>query len=110
MQGWKTKELNLYTPDYDFDRMDRLINCQGKITWRSFWDEYISHEWGAIQKSYLDWTDSKQTGKRWVTGLIQQLWEVEEAAWIYRNSILHDTPLANSMSGTLSLDRSLRIE
>lgn len=39
-------------------------------------------------------------------GLIKQCWDVEKSAWQHRNSILHDTPLAEIMSGTLSLDRS----
>ena len=110
MQGWKAKAPIEYTPEYDFDGMERLINCQSKIGWRSFWDGCLSHEWGAIQQTYLTWTKSKQTGKRWVAGLIRQLWEVEKAAWLHRNSVLHDTPLADIMCGTLSLDRSLRTE
>ena len=110
MQGWKAKAPIKYTPEYDFDGMERLIDCQNKIGWRSFWDGCLSHEWGAIQQTYLTWTKSKQTGKRWVAGLIRQLWEVEKAAWLHRNSVLHDTPLADIMCGTLSLDRSLRTE
>ena len=43
-------------------------------------------------------------------GLIKQLWEVKFSAWEYRNSVLHDTPLADILSGELSLDRSLRRE
>lgn len=42
-----------------------------------FQDGCLSHEWGAIQQSHLEWTDSKQTGKRWVlSGLTRQLCEV----------------------------------
>ena len=96
--------------DYDFDGMENLIDCQRKIGWRSFWDGCLSHEWGAIQQSFLTWTNSKQTGKGWVAGLIQQLWEVEKVAWLHMNSVLYDTPLAHIMSGTLSLDKSLHTE
>ena len=110
MQGWKAKEKITYTEDYDFDGINRLIDCQSKIGWRSFWDGCISHEWSIIQKTYLTWINSKQTGNRWVARLIRQLWEVEKAAWVHRNSVLHDTPLASIMIGTLSLDRSLRTE
>ena len=31
-------------------------------------------------------------------GLIKQLWEVEFSAWEHRNSVLHDTPLAEILS------------
>lgn len=34
----KTMQPILYTSDYDFDWMDRLLDCQGKIGCHSFWD------------------------------------------------------------------------
>ena len=46
MQGLKSKEPIKYTSEYDFDRMEQLIDCQSKIGWRLFWDRFLSHKWG----------------------------------------------------------------
>ena len=45
-----------------------------------------------------------------MAGLIRVLWDLQWDAWQHRNSVLHDTPLAQIMEGKLSLDRSLRAE
>ena len=43
-------------------------------------------------------------------GIICELWDLQWDAWQHRNSILHNTPIAEIMEGRLSLDRSLRAE
>ena len=67
-------------------------------------------EWAKVQQQYYTWVGSLKSGSKWVEGLIKQLWEVEFSAWEHRNSVLHDTPMAEILSGRLSLDRSLRRE
>ena len=64
--------------------------------------------WHKISISRLDW--EQKTGSKWVSRLIRKLWEVSCAAYKYRNSVLYDTPSAEIMIGTLSIDSSLRME
>ena len=38
------------------------------------------------------------------------MWDLEFSAWEHRNGVLHNNPLSEIISGTLSLDRALRKE
>ena len=49
----KNKSTYKYTQEYEFDGMERLIECQNMIEWQAFWDGCLSHELRAIQQSYL---------------------------------------------------------
>ena len=70
----------------------------------------VALEWAKVQHHYYSWVGSMKSGSKWVEGLIKQLCEVDFSAWEHRNSVLHYTPLAEILSGELSLDRSLRKE
>ena len=87
-----------------------MLQVQENIGWRLFLDGCLALEWAQVQQTYYDWIGSRKSGGRWVTRLIRQLWDLEFSAWEHRNSVLHDTPLADIMNGTLSLDRALRRE
>jgi hypothetical protein len=110
LTNWKDKSPVLYDSELDFPGMQRLIHSQTQIGWRLFLDGCIALEWAKVQQHYYTWMDSLKSGSKWAEGLIKQLWEVEFSAWEHRNSVLHDTPLAEILSGRLSLDRSLRRE
>ena len=67
-------------------------------------------KWAKIQQIYLSWIGSRRSGQKWVAGLIMQLWNVQWDAWMNRNEALHNTPLAENMSGGICLERALRKE
>ena len=73
-------------------------------------DGCLSYKWSKVQQMYFEWSGIKKSGNKWVSTLIQKLWDVEWEAWDDRNKILHDTPLVGIMSRDLSLDLSLGTE
>ena len=46
--------------------------------------------WCEVQQSYYEWLGVKKTGLRWLSSLIQKLWDVAWDQWNHRNGILHD--------------------
>ena len=96
--------------DVAFDGAVRVFDSQRNIGWRLFFDGCLSHECTKVQQEYLTWKGSRQSGQKWFSKLISKLWDFQHEAWMHRCSILHDTPLAEIMGGSLALDRSLRME
>jgi hypothetical protein len=45
--------------------------------------------WSEVQHRYYE-LDSRRTGLRWLTALIQKLWDVAWDMWDHRNRVLHD--------------------
>ena len=93
-----------------FDGIKDLFRAQMSVGWRLFLDGCLTYQWSIIQQKYYDWKGYRNTGNKWASGLIRKLWDIQWDAWNHRNSMLHETPLANIMEGELSLDRSLRNE
>ena len=93
-----------------FDSVKQVYEAQSEIGWRLFLDGCLSVEWAKAQQVYLSWIGSRRSGQQWAAGLIKQLWMVQWDAWMNRNEALHNTPLAENMSGGIALDRALRKE
>ena len=70
----------------------------------------LSTLWKEIQHSYYVSIGKRKTGARWVSELIKKLWLISWDQWADRNMSLHDTPLAEDLTGALSLNRSIRNE
>ena len=110
IHNWKLKRRIQLHEDIEFDGIREVFEQQKSIGWRLFLDGCLVYEWSKLQQIYLEWIGSKKTGVNWVKGLIRELWDLQWDAWQHRNSVLHNTPLAELMEGRLSLDRSLRSE
>ena len=93
-----------------FDGVFKVFTAQKSIGWRLFIDGCFSYEWAKVQQEYLDWMGSRKSGKKWVANLICQLWDLQWNTWMHRNSVLHNTPIVELMSGTACLDQALRHE
>ena len=109
----KHYKLDIPIPLHDnvsFDGVVRVFHSQRRIGWRLFLDGCLSNEWAKVQQDFLTWKGSRKSGQKWVSQLICKLWDFQHAAWMHRCSILHDTPLAEIMGGSLALDRALRLE
>ena len=63
---------------------------QDLMGWDAFLDGSISQSWRYAQEYYLEFTKSPKTSKRWVSSLIQKVFEVAWDQWEHRNGILHD--------------------
>ena len=110
IRNWKLRRKIQLHDNIEFDGIKEVFKVQKEIGWRIFLDGCLTYEWSKLQQSYLEWIGSKKTGVSWVKGLIKELWELQWDAWRHRNSVLHNTPLADIMEGKLSLERSLRKE
>ena len=93
-----------------FDGVKQLFVAQSDIGWRLFIDGCLSVEWAKTQQKYLSWIGSRRSRHKWVAGSIKKLWNFQWDAWMNRNEALHNTPLAENMSGGICLERALRKE
>ena len=110
IDNWKRgTEIQIQEGDL-FDGIKELFRAQKRVGWRLFLDGCLTYQWAMIQQKYYEWKGYRNTGNKWASGLIRKLWDMQWDAWNHRNSMIHDTPLANIMEGELSLDRSLRNE
>jgi hypothetical protein len=55
-----------------------------------FWKAGPLLGWSEVQHRYYEFLDSRRTGLRWLTALIQKLWDVAWDMWDHRNRVLHD--------------------
>ena len=110
LESFKNGERVTLQKDVLFDGVKQVFEAQSDIGWRIFIDGCLSVEWAKIQQIYLSWIGSRRSGQKWVAGLIMQLWNVQWDAWMNRNEALHNTPLAENMSGGICLERALRKE
>jgi Reverse transcriptase (RNA-dependent DNA polymerase) len=69
--------------------IQQLFEQQDKVGWRVFLEGCVVLDWAAVQQDYYTRIVSRKTGKRWVTELIQKLWQVAWDQWEHRNGILH---------------------
>ena len=62
---------------------------QSLLGWGAFLRGFVSHHWIHAQSCYLQYIQSKKTGKRWLQCIIEKLWSVSWDQWRFRNGILH---------------------
>jgi hypothetical protein len=67
------------------------IDAQDKVGWQAMLEGLPVHGWAEVQHRYLVWRKKRRTGKRWLSSIIQKLWDVAWDLWDHRNRILHDT-------------------
>jgi len=82
--------------------LQELLQEQNHIGWRRFFEGWISMRWAIKQQRYYEASRSRQTGRRWVTVLIQKLWDIAWDLWEHRNGIVHEQEnLVTRSMGTL---------
>ena len=107
LQKWRTGDERENGVTFDFDGVDDVVETQRQIGWRQLIGGCLSMKWAQVQDSYYKWLGIKRTGRRWVTALIVKLWGVSWDQWESRNAALHNTPIAEDMSGAVSLNRAI---
>ena len=110
LQQWKTNRRMVRPHGMTFPRCNELWNAQMGIGWRNALGGSLSNLWKEIQHNYYIFIGSRKTGVRWVSMLIKKLWLISWDQWADRNNILHESPLADDLSGALTLDRSITME
>jgi len=62
---------------------------QDAIGWRNFIDGFVSKGWSVAVQARFVAGGRRQTGHRWVVGLLRQLWKLSRDIWQYRNELAH---------------------
>ena len=86
------------------------IASQDFIGWYPFLLGHVSNHWRGIQQAYYEWLGRRNTGKKWIKLLIQQLFNVSWDMWEHRNAIKHNTPTAAKLREIQALDVDIRQE
>ena len=63
---------------------------QKEIGWQAFLEGTPATGWSDVQQRYFEWIGSRKTGKRWLTSVIQKMWDIAWDLWDHRCKILHN--------------------
>jgi hypothetical protein len=82
-QSGSTEEIQVGT----FTLFRRWFRNRMRSDGNPFW-KALSVGWSEVQHRYYEFLDSRRTGLRWLTALIQKLWDVAWDMWDHRNRAL----------------------
>ena len=89
LQAWRSQvplpELTSLSPAYISAFMD-----QDEIGWEPFLLGFWALHWQSVQQEYLLSIGSKVSIRRWLSAVIQKLWDIAWDLWSHRNVYLHD--------------------
>jgi hypothetical protein len=88
--SWPAKRIHRGDTSRNFYALPAVVQKQDAIGWQSFLEGRPSVGWSEVQHRYYEFLDSRRTGLRWLTALIQKLWDVAWDMWDHRNRVLHD--------------------
>ena len=66
------------------------VKAQEIVGWRAFLEGCPVVGWSEVQQRYYEWIKSKKSGERWLSALIQKVWDVAWDLWDHRNNVAHD--------------------
>jgi hypothetical protein len=95
---------------YTWPGVNDLVLLQDLVGWRVFLEGGILQAWAAKQQDYYDWLQRRNTGKRWVTHLINKLWQISWNMWEQRNGALTDPDSPASIREHTRLDALISTE
>jgi len=81
-----------------FPGMEETIVAQNLIGWQNLFEGFWAVGWEQTQTRHFQWIGrlrkdtglQRRTGKRWLTAVIQKLWDIAWDLWDHRNQILYD--------------------
>ena len=62
----------------------QFIYETGAIGWKSLLEGRTALGWSEVQQRYLQWIGSRRSGLRWLTTVIQKLWDIAWDMWDHR--------------------------
>jgi hypothetical protein len=65
-----------------------VFDTQNRIGWTPFFLGLLHPSWALLQQAHYAELGKRNTGKRWVTQLLQKVWKVSWDLWTHRRSIL----------------------
>ena len=90
--------------------VNTLIQTQDLLGWRAFLEGCVLKEWAAKQQEDYTWLERKNTGRRWVTTLIKEMWEISWDMWKQRNDELTNPESPASLREHARLDAIIHLE
>ena len=88
LRQWRTGTV---TPD-EFETTpdtQTAFDNQDGIGWQALLEGAPAKGWSDAQQRYYDALGRRNTGERWLTAIIQKLWDVAWDLWDHRNNVLH---------------------
>ena len=97
LQAWRTNSAPSVNIS-QFLGMKDATASQDRVGWGSMLEGLVTKRWSEVQQRFYEWIGVRRTGKRWLTSVIQKLWDVAWDMWDHRNKVLHecDTGLERS--------------
>jgi len=86
LKSWQSGETISYQPPR---YLEQVLKQQCIIGWHRFFEGWLSSQWEVVQQHYYSVIKSNKTGKRWVSAIIQKLWDTAWDLWEHRNGVLH---------------------
>jgi hypothetical protein len=71
----RSQELFEEIPVGTFYSLPAVVQKQDDVGWQSLLEGRPSLGWSEVQQRYYDWVGSRRSGLRWLTALIQKLWD-----------------------------------
>jgi len=102
LESWQTGETVSYQPPR---YLEAVLKEQYTIGWHRFYAGWLSSQREIVQQNYYSVTRSNKTGKRWVSALIQKLWDTAWDLWEHHNGVLHQNENQVTKSMELHLNR-----
>jgi hypothetical protein len=87
LQSWRS-QTEPTTPTCTRPGVNDLTLGQDSIGWRAFLEGTIRTAWAGKQQEYLVWLKRRNTRKRWVTTLINELRDISWDLWEQRSGEL----------------------
>jgi hypothetical protein len=71
----------------DHPGLAQALLQQDLIGWTSALEGRWGTLWAPLQDAYYKWLNSRQSGHRWLTALIERMWKVAWDLWDHRNAV-----------------------
>jgi hypothetical protein len=101
LKSWQSGSGIQYSAPREFQM---LILAQSGVGWRRFFEGWWVTHWASLQQRYYTIIKSTRTGNRWVSAIIQKLWNIAWDLWEHQNGILHENENQATRSMTLQLN------
>ena len=88
LRQWRTGTTSSDEFETTPDTQQAFDNQDG-IGWQALLEGAPAKGWSDAQQRYYDLLGKRNTGKRWLTAIIQKLWDVAWDLWDHRNNVLH---------------------
>ena len=95
------------------NELQLVATYQKTIGQRSFGEGLISRHWQTVQREHCRLKGGHETSKRWVSKLIQHIWEISWTMWETRNHEIHnDAKVRRELysGGIMSKIQSLKMQ